>query len=166
MPAGPVVANNSPLAALWAIDQLDLLHQIFQEIWIAPAVRDEFVAFARGERQRALAERPWIRVVPLRDQRPRISVLGLDLGETETLALAMENSASLVIMDERKGRAAAQRMKLQLTGTVGILLLAKEKGLLPAVGPWLARLEEHGMRLGAELIRRALKIADEPPISS
>ena len=165
MPAGPVVANNSPLAALWAIDQLDLLRQLFQEIWIAPAVGEEFVAFAREERQRALAERPWIRIVPLRDQRPRLSVLGLDLGETQTLALAAENSASLVIMDERKGRTAAQRMKLRLTGTVGILLLAKDQDLLPAVGPWLIRLEEHGMRLGPGLIGRALQLAGELPIS-
>lgn len=165
MPAGPVVANNSPLAALWAIEQLDLLRDLFQEVWIAPAVKDEFVAFAREERRRALAERPWIRIVPLRDPRPRLSVLGLDLGETQTLALAAENFASLVIMDERKGRTAAQRMKLRLTGTVGVLLLAKDQDLLPTIGPWLIRLEEHGMRLGPGLIRRALEIAGEPPIA-
>lgn len=165
MPAGPVVTNNSPLAALWAIDQLDLLHRLFQEIWIAPAVADEFVAVARDERLKALAERPWIRTVPLRDPRPRISILGLDRGETQTLALAAEGSASLVIMDERKGRTAARRMKLRLTGTVGVLMLAKDRGLLASVGPWLARLEEHGMYLGSEVIARALALAGEPPIA-
>lgn len=65
------------------------------------------------------------------------------------------------MIDERKARRYAQRIGIPLTGTVGLLLLAKERALLDAVGPWLARLQATGLHLDPALTRRALRLAGE-----
>lgn len=77
-------------------------------------------------------------------QRSRVYV-GLDQGEAEVLALAEECGARLVVMDERKGRRFARRLGVPLTGTLGVLLLGKERGLVPSLAPLLAELQEAGL---------------------
>jgi len=65
MPEGPVVLNNTPLVAFWAIGRLDLLRDLFGEALIPQAVQAEFLAMERSSRERALAEATWIRSVTL-----------------------------------------------------------------------------------------------------
>ena len=77
------------------------------------------------------------------------------------LALAVEHSARLVIIDERKGRRYARRLGLSLTGTLGILLLAKEEGLVTDVAPLIKQLLDEGLHFSSELVSRALTLAGE-----
>ena len=77
------------------------------------------------------------------------------------LALAEERDARLVVIDERKGRRYAERMGLPRTGSLGVLLLAKQAGLIDSVAPSVAKLQEAGLFLSPELVRRALEIAGE-----
>ena len=161
MPVGPVVANNTPLAALWVLGRLDLLRELYGEVLIPQAVYEEFLATERALRQTALAQAPWIRPVVLdKPQRSRVYV-GLDQGEAEVLALAEECGARLVVMDERKGRRFARRLGVPLTGTLGVLLLAKERGLVPSLAPLLAELQEAGLYLDSVLVVQALHLAGE-----
>jgi len=161
MRVGPVIVNNTPLVALWVLDRLDLLRELYDEVLIPQAVYDEFVATERAVRQAALENAPWIRPVSLANpQRARVYI-GLDLGEAEVLALAEERAARLVIIDELKGRRYAQRLEMPLTGTLGLLLLAKERGLVATLAPLLVELQEAGLYLGAALIDRALRLAGE-----
>jgi predicted nucleic acid-binding protein len=161
MPAAPVVANNTPLVALWVLGRLDLLRELYGEVWIPPAIQDEFVATETALRLAALQNAPWIKVVPLSNpQRSRVYV-GLDEGEADVLTLAEECSARLVIMDELRGRRYAQRLGLPLTGTLGLLLLGKEKGLISQLAPLLAELQNAGLYLASELIARVLALANE-----
>lgn len=76
----------------------------------------------------------------------------LDRGEAEVLALAQEMDADLVIIDERLARRHAKRLGLALTGVLGVLLKAKERGLIPAIGPWVDRLRQGGIHLGDEIV--------------
>jgi len=153
--------NNTPLVALWSIGQLDLLKGLFGEVFIPSAVRDEFLATERMPRQATLDAATWIKVVPLAEpQRVRVYV-GLDQGEAEVLALAEERAARLVIIDERRGRRYAQRLGLPLTGTVGILLLAKEQGLIETIAPLLTELQNTGLYLASSLVTKALNLAGE-----
>ena len=85
----------------------------------------------------------------------------LDLGEAETIALALELDAELVLMDEREGRRAAQRLGLKTLGVVGVLLDAKRQGFLPAVRPALDALRTVGFYLGEPVYRRGLELAGE-----
>ena len=85
----------------------------------------------------------------------------LDRGEAEVIALAQELNADLAIVDERLARHHARRLGLTLTGTLGVLLKAKELGFVPAVGPLIDQLRLGGIRLGDAVVAEALKLAGE-----
>lgn len=161
MPAGPVVLNNTPLVALSTLGRLDLLRDLFGEVLIPEAVREEFLAVDIALRREALSKAPWIRPVPLADPRRALSYSGLDLGEAEVLALAEECSATLVVIDEKKARRYAERMKFALTGTLGLLLLAREQGLIESITQEIGALQKAGLYLDSALVARARELAGE-----
>ncbi len=99
--------------------------------------------------------------VSLDNPQHALAYTGLDHGEAAVLALAEERHAALIIMDERKGRRYAQRLGIPVAGTIAVLLLAKERGLLPAVGPLLQTLVDAGLYLAPSLVTRALHLAGE-----
>lgn len=117
-----VVVNATPIIALSLIGQLDLLQRLYGEILMPPAVRSEIMA--GGKRAIGIAEMHaawWLRVTPLQDpQRAELLLTDLDLGEAEVIALAQEQNADLVILDERLARRHARRLGLKLTGTLGV----------------------------------------------
>jgi predicted nucleic acid-binding protein len=161
MHGGPVIANNTPLVALWVLDRLDLLRELYDEVLIPQTVYEEFLATERALRQAALEKAPWIKPISLANpQRARVYT-GLDQGEAEVLALAEERAARLVIIDELKGRRYAKRLGLPLTGTLGVLLLAKERGLISSLAPLLTELQKAGLYLGSTLIAHVLRLAGE-----
>jgi predicted nucleic acid-binding protein len=88
MPAGPVIANNTPLVALWVLRRLDLLRDLFGEVMVPQAVYEEFLATERALRRAALEQMPWIKAVSLASPQRAQVYLGLDRGEAEVLALA------------------------------------------------------------------------------
>ena len=158
---GPVILNNTPLVALWSIGQLVLLRDLYGEVFIPPTILEEFVAVEPEIRKADLAEAPWIKIAPLANPHQVLAYVGLDQGEAEVLALASEQSARLVIIDERKGRRYAQRLGLPLSGTLGVLLTAKTQGLIQAVAPLIYQLKTEGLFLSPELIEKAIELAGE-----
>ena len=161
MPNKPVITNSTPLVALWILNRLDLLRELYGEVWIPLAVRDEFVATERVLRGAALQNAPWIKPVALANPLHVRVYVGLDQGEAEVLALAEEQAARLVIMDERRGRRYAQRLDLPLTGTLGLLLAAKTQGLIPRLSPLITELLQAGLYLSPDLVAAVLRKADE-----
>lgn len=161
MPAPPVILNNTPLVALWALNQLTLLRDLYTVVWIPQAVETEFLAAERSVRQEALSQAPWIQVRGINNPRHALAYIGLNSGEAQVLALAVEQNARLVIMDERKGRQYAQRLGLPVTGTLGILLLAKEKGFIAGVAPLITQLQTAGLYLNQGLVDKVLTLAGE-----
>ena len=161
MPEGPVIANNTPLVSLWVLNKLYLLRDLYNQVLIPLAVHEEFLAVNTASRQQALRNAPWI--IPTSIQHPERSYTNapLDNGEAAVLALAKETDTRLVIMDERLGREHARRMGLRITGTLGVLLLAKEAGQISTVTPLIDQLLDNGLYLGERLIRRALELAGE-----
>jgi predicted nucleic acid-binding protein len=88
--------------------------------------------------------------------------LELDAGEAEAIALAVEQGADLLLMDERRGRQAATRLKQRVVGVLGVLIEAKRHGNLPAVRPVLdALVSEAGFRISGALYARVLEAAGE-----
>jgi predicted nucleic acid-binding protein len=163
MPDGPVVLNNTPLAALWAIGRLDLLRDLFGEVLIPAAVREEFLSRDTGDRARVLLDAPWIHCTEVLQPKHVLAFAGLDRGEAEVLALAEELDARLIVLDEKKARRYAERLGLPKTGTVGLLLLAKERGLIESLRIWLEQLRRTGLHLSDALVQQALEIAGEAP---
>lgn len=156
------MVNTTPIITLASIRQLDLLQLLYGEVIIPEAVRTEVLA--GGERRigaAELLERGWIRTMVLPDPGRADLLSDLDRGEAEVIALAQELAADVVILDERLARRHAERLGLPLTGTLGVLLKAKTRGLIEEVGPLVQQLRSAGIRLSDGLIRKALELAGE-----
>ncbi len=159
-----VVSNTSPLTNLAAIGQFDLLRQLYSEVHIPHAVWEELNAEGlQWPGSESVATAGWVECRAV-DNKPLVTALrrDLDRGEAESIALALELKADLVLMDEREGRHAAQRMGLRVVGVVGVLLEAKAKGAIDAVRPQLNGLRQKaGFYLGEGVYQRALVLAGE-----
>ncbi len=148
---GPVVTDSGPLISLERIGQLDLLPEVFGEVFAPPAVLAEF--------GRSL---PWLlRLAPACSAQGSSLTSTLHPGESEALALAQE-LGWLLLIDELRGRKVALRLGLSIRGTAGVLVMAKAAGLIPAVAPFLTELVQAGIFLDARVIRTALVLAGEP----
>lgn len=160
-----VVSNTTPLIGLASIDRFDLLRQLFGEIQIAQAVYGEAVTAGRevGGAKQEVSTATWIRTTVVRD-RLAVEVLldELDLGEAETIVLAHEVNADLVLMDEKKGRRKLSQLGLQKIGTLGILLKAKQVGLLTQIRPDIERLRQEGFSISDIVVDIVLLDAGEP----
>lgn len=157
-----VIVNATPIISLALIDQLPLLHVLYGEVLIPPAVQAEVLAGGtHGHGVTELQTAAWIRIAPLSDPRRADLLSDLDRGEAEVIALAQELEAGLVIIDERLARRHAQRLGLTLTGTLGVLLRAKANHLVPTVGPLIRILQQNGIRLAPAVVAKALKLASE-----
>lgn len=162
MPSGPVILNNTPLVCLWLLGQFELLRQLYAEVIVPEAVWAEFLAVETIPRQQSLQQASWIVSAHLDNPQAALVFTGLDRGESEVLALAIERQARLVVIDERKARSYAQRLQLPVTGTLGLLLAAKQKGLIPAVRPLVDSLQSAGLYFHPSLVTAVLNLATEP----
>ena len=116
-----VISNTSCLIALTNIGKLEILRKLYDVIIITPEVYSEFAE--------SIPE--WIHIVPPSDPlKVRLIQGTLDLGESSSIALAMETADSLLILDDGKARRYAQSMGLMLTGTLGVTAKASQLGLI------------------------------------
>lgn len=150
-----VVSNSSPLIAFAAIGQLNLFPAVFQSIFIPPAVALEIAPSIP-------TLLPWLRIERLKQPLPA-AVLRRSLGdgERETLALAVEIQAERVLLDDLPARRVARRLNLPVTGTAGVLLVAKRHGLMPRIRPHLDALVKESFFVGSELYDELLRLAGE-----
>lgn len=158
-----VVADAGPLIALAQIGHVALLESLYGRLHISPAVRDEVTISGHGHPGSAeIAGASWIEVV-LPQDRTAVALLRerLDLGESEAIVLAIELHADLLLMDEARGRRIAEARGLKKTGTIGTLIIAKKRGLIPAVSPLLDELVARGFRMSEELYRSTRVLAGE-----
>jgi predicted nucleic acid-binding protein len=88
-------------------------------------------------------------------------VTDLGAGEREVLALALETSDSVCVLDDALARQIAGALQLRVTGTLGVLIDAKRSGFIPAVRPLLDELHSLGFRLAPHTRAAVLKIAGE-----
>jgi predicted nucleic acid-binding protein len=156
-----VISNTTPLISLLKIDKLDLLRDLYGVVSIPQAVFLEIEAGKEKPYYRNLREIDWIKIEVIRNVESRTYFFDLDDGEAEVLILAKEQNADLVILDEIMGRRYAQQLDFNITGTVGILLKSKEKGLIYSLGSLLKELAEKGTWLNPNLISKALQLAGE-----
>lgn len=151
-----VVSNSSPLIALHQIRQLELLQILYGQVFVPPAVV--------GETAPQFAKPSWLVETPIASAMiPRITARSIGAGETEALALALEMDADLAILDERAGRNLAQSLGIHVTGALGILIFAKQQGLLTAVRPLVEALQANDFYISSPLFDEVMLIAGESP---
>jgi predicted nucleic acid-binding protein len=163
-----IISNTSPISNLAVIGQLPLLQQIYGNITIPQAVADEIAKVATIYTQAAsLPDQSWITVQSVKDEATvqRLRGSKLDAGESEAIALALELNAELLIIDEQLGREIAVNQGLNVTGLLGALLEAKNKGLISKVKPIINDLMiQARFRIGLQLYSQILRLADEESV--
>jgi predicted nucleic acid-binding protein len=161
-----VVSDTSPLSNLAIVGYLSILKQIYNQVIIPQGVAEELINASDEENLIAgVLSLNWIEVIPAKNQN-LISELrnnyNLDRGEAEAIALAIELNADELLIDERLGRREAIRLGLPITGVLGILLVAKQRKLIPAVQPVMdALITQAGFRVSSQLYTEILKAANE-----
>jgi len=156
------VTNAGPLIALARIHQLPLLPALYSAVIMPSAVRDEVMTEARHGGAEIPVDAGWLQTHSAND-RTAVALLRerLDAGESETIVLALQMGADVVLMDEARGRRIAAARGLTLTGTPGTLILAKKQGLTERVAPHLTRLVEEDFYISDTLYEKVLRRAGE-----
>lgn len=164
MACGLLIADSGPLIAITRLDLLPGLCGLFSEVWIPGVVLAEVTRDMQRPDAKALSaavsQGLLKQVDPSTEEVNTVLRFGLDPGETEAIALAASRQAMLLI-DERKGRLAAQSLGLEMIGTVGVLIALRRSQAIPHVTPYFQRLDDMGYFLSETLIRETLKLLDE-----
>lgn len=158
-----VISDTTAIIHLSRIRALHLLKDLYGQLIIPEAVYDELLR--HGHAQPGALEvinASWIKVEAVRNPAVvRKLRTGLDLGESEAIALALEKNADVLIIDEVAGRLEAKKLRLRIIGMVGVLLQAKKEQLIPEIRSYLDALDRTGFRLGKDLRDLALRQAGE-----
>lgn len=155
-----VVADTSALIALAACRSLPLLQSLFNEVRVPQAV---FVESTVPGKPQSDELRAWLRgrVVAVELADLVLAAAGLGQGELEAMALYKKLHADRLLLDDARARRVARLNGIQTTGSLGVLLLAKEQGLVAAVRPLVETIQAAGIRFSNELVREVLRLASE-----
>lgn len=154
MISGRVIADSSPLIALERIGRLDLLAALFGTVVVPPAVAREIAA--KGFLATWMIEH---QLLEPRDRRLEASSLGA--GEREAITLALQITTDQIILDDEAARRLALSIGLPVTGTLGLLILAKRAGIVDAIRPIVDALIAVEFRVDTNLRTRILATAGE-----
>lgn len=156
-----IVSNTTPIISLLKIESLSILPDLYRKIIIPEEVFNEIENGKNKPYYTDLLKLNWIEIMPIKDKKSLSYFLDLDKGEAETIILANEIDADLVIIDERLGRFHAKHANLKITGTLGVLLKAKQQGIIDSIKPLLKKLIENEIWLNDTLVERVIKLAGE-----
>ena len=160
-PDSLAVINTSPLLYLHQVGQLDVLPKLYSQIVAPIAVEQELaVGQASNINVPELSRLDWLQVQAV-EPAAVPNVIDLGRGEAEVIALGLKNPDSLLILDDQLGRKIAKFYQLRYTGTLGVLVKAKQSGYLEAIAPVITDLKKQGMWLTDEIIATALNLAGE-----
>jgi len=149
-----VIADTTPLNYLILIGEVNILHLLYDQVFIPPAVRDELTRSSAP-----LPVKNWIAAPPswLEVQAPTSPILGfppaLGLGEREAIALAEDLRADQLIVDDRPARREAERRGFSVIGTLGVLEAAAQEDLIDLKGA-IDRLRGTSFYIAQDLLDR------------
>ena len=159
-----VVSNSSPLINLAIIDQFHLLESLFSTIYVPDAVWRECVIDGKGKLGAEIIEESGFikQMQPTNINLIKLLMRELDEGESESIALAIEIQADLILLDEQDARNIADIYGLKMTGVIGILIRAKREGYISSVRKYIDILQtKAGFRVSKELYNSILRLSDE-----
>ncbi|NOU22240.1 MAG: DUF3368 domain-containing protein [Methyloglobulus sp.] len=160
-----VVIDASPLIGLAIVDGLKWLPKLFGPVFMPESVKNEVLpdAGANGEESIAYSiQAGWIKVWP--EPIPSLLDIDLDVGETDCINLCLNHAGqSLLVMDEKAGRAVAKEKGLSVVGTAAIIGMAKKQGLIPSARKAFEVLHQSDFRISAIVINQVLLSVNEQP---
>ena len=147
-----IISDTSCFIVLSNIGELELLRLLYKKIVTTTEIVHEF-----GEH---LPD--WVEVIPVSDKsKQELLEMQVDRGEASAIALALESEAPFLIIDDFKARRLAHNLKLAHTGTIGVIIAAKQKGIISSIKPILGKIKETNFRISADLELQALIQAKE-----
>lgn len=147
-----IISDTSCLIILDKIDELELLMKMGRKVYVTPVILKEF--------GKSLPD--WISVVsPENYHYQQILEMDLDEGEANAIALSLEMKNPILMIDELKGRKVAEKLNLRYSGTFGLILRAKQIGLINSIGPILEKIKSTNFRFDEKLFEKVLEQAGE-----
>jgi predicted nucleic acid-binding protein len=155
-----VVSNATPIITLASINRVDILRHFFEKIYIPQAVYNEIKSKrAYGYQE---IEDDFFEIITIQDSFAQDILLNdLDLGEAQTIVLAKELNADIVLIDETIGYNIARSQCLNVKRTLSFLIVAKERGLIDEVKPLLDEMIDKGRWISRKVCRDVLKACGE-----
>ena len=147
-----IIGDSSALVALATMDRLDLLEKIFDKIYVPQAVYDEVSISYKPQSVKLkefLANK--VEIVKL-----DISKMGLGQGELEAIALYKSKEADFLLIDDRRAKNFAKLNGINVIGSLGVMMLAKDKGLIDSLRDDLEKLVNSSLFISQNLIDRVL----------
>ena len=147
-----VISDTSTLILFQKIEQFDLLKKVYGELITTPEIAEEY-----GDK---LPD--WIKTESVSDKKyQEFLETQVDVGEASAIALAKDYENVLLLLDDLKARKLAKRLNLKMTGTLGIIHRAKQKGIIEKVKPLINRLISTDFRISKKIIKEILIMNNE-----
>lgn len=160
-----VISDTGPIIALAKTNNIKILKSLFERVYISRTVYKELMAKTGSEAEEIdKALKDFITVIEDNFSTMEITPLLKELGEGEkhSIEFAYANKDNIILlMDDKSGRNKARKLKLKTTGTIGVLITAKNKGLVENVTATLVLMREKGYWFTDEIIEAAAKAAGE-----
>jgi hypothetical protein len=158
------IADTSPLQYLHRLGLLDLLRQQYGTVTVPEAVvREIETGAAQGADVPEISTVPWIQVEAVTGSSLQQVATSLGRGEREVIGLALAKLDPLVILDDAEARREARRLSIRFTGVLGILLKARQDGMVSQLAPLLDALQRDGFYLDVGTRSHVLQLAGEIP---
>ena len=153
-----VISDTTPLISLMKIKRLDLLEKIFGQVFIPDGVFTELTQNKSYAQEANMIMSADFIVTKSVSDRKAVEILekttSLDRGESEAIILFGELKAELMLMDERRGREVALKLQIPLSGTLGVLLNAFDKGIISneEIEEYLGEFQRQNRRFNRKII--------------
>lgn len=155
------VADASPIILLAKVGQVDLLERLPDELIIPRAVADKIRAGRGDDPARQWMQETGRAVQNVSLLRPEVAAWDLGRGESAVLSWACERETWTALLDDGAARRAAQALNIPVTGTLGVVLAAKEEGEIGRVRPLMEALIQAGLHIDRAILDHVLRLAGE-----
>ena len=150
------IVNASPIIALSRVGQIELITQLPEKVFIPQAVKEELLQAPQGDFARSAVENNLFEIIETPMPPPELLAWDLGKGETAVLSYTLANPTWIAILDDGAARRCAKSFSIKLTGTLSIVILAKQHGLIESASQVLRTLQQNEFRLDNEVIRETL----------
>lgn len=162
MPIRRVIMNASPIICMMKAGITGILPILFKDIVVPEEVKREIlVKGGTTLKSEVSASYQWLRPVNDIVIAPQVASWDLGQGESAVISFALENPDFWAVIDDREARRCATALHCRHTGTLGIIVLAKRRGIIPSIRAYIERLKEAGLWLSDELIDQVCRMSGE-----
>jgi uncharacterized protein len=158
-----IVSDAGPLIVLFQIDKLSILKELFGEVKVPVAVYNEITV--KEQEKAAFLKIEWLEPIKAKkDNDYKLLEELVDRGEAEAIILAKQLKLPL-LADDAKARKYASLLNVEVMGTLGLLKLAKIRGVIPSVKVVIKEMLAEGYYIDGRLITKLLEDVGESKLS-